>query len=167
MSTNIQHVPSTRGRTCRETSQDSIRSPDVRTATIAIECASSASVLRLWPVSNSRTRPASLAGTSSTRSPASTSRCASGRPAPLAPSISQIRCGHALHITAHLRIAGLVGAEPARPEQPRVRVDPLDRCRQLVGVDPDDHFSHRAPASSRTDLDGEVGSATTSWAVPS
>ena len=42
----------------------STRRPLVRTATIAIECASSASVLRLCPVSKSRTRAASLAGTS-------------------------------------------------------------------------------------------------------
>ena len=46
-------------------------------------------------------------------------------------------------------------------------VDDLDRGRQLVGIDPDDHLRHSAsPASPRTDRDGEVGSATTSWAVP-
>jgi two-component system response regulator MprA len=40
-------------------------------------------------------RAASLAGTSTTFSPASSSRWASGRPAPLAPSTAQIRSGHA------------------------------------------------------------------------
>ena len=49
----------------------STRSPALLTATIAMEWASRASVLRLWPVSNNRTRAASLAGTSSTCSPAS------------------------------------------------------------------------------------------------
>ena len=73
----------------------STRRPGVRSATIAIECASRASVLRLWPVSKSRTRAASFAGTSTTRSPASTRRWASGRPAPLAPSTAQIRSGQA------------------------------------------------------------------------
>ena len=69
------------------------RRPWVRTATTAMECASSASVLRLCPVSKSRTRAASLAGTSTTCSPASRSRCASGRPAPLLPSTAQTRSG--------------------------------------------------------------------------
>ena len=71
----------------------STRSVVVRTATAATACASWASVLRLWPVSKSRTRAASLAGTSTTCSPSSRSRCASGRPAPLLPSTAHTRFG--------------------------------------------------------------------------
>ena len=111
----------------------------VRTATIAMECASRASVLRLWPVSKSRTRAASLAGTSTTCSPSSSSRCASGRPAPLLPSTAQTRSGQAVDVLAHGRVAGPVGGEPPRAEQLLVLVDDLDRGRQLVGIDPDDH----------------------------
>ena len=44
----------------------------------------------------------SLAGTSTTRSPSASSRCASYRPAPLLPSTAQVRCGHVL---AYVRIA--------------------------------------------------------------
>ena len=131
----------------------------VRTATAAMECASWASVLRLCPVSNSRTRAASLAGTSTTTSPASSSRCARERPAPLAPSTAHTRSGHAL---AYARIA----AYPARsvvnrpaPSLPFVVVDDLDRGRQLVGIDPDDDLLHAlAPACARTDW-------TARWAV--
>lgn len=73
----------------------------VRTATTGIECAPRASVLRLCTVSKSRTRAASLAGTSRTscRPPAPAAR---GRPAPLEPSSAQVRCGHAF---AQVRIA--------------------------------------------------------------
>ena len=58
---------------------------------IAMECASSASVLRLCPVSSSRARADSFAGTSTTCSPSANSRCANGRPAPLLPSTAHIR----------------------------------------------------------------------------
>jgi hypothetical protein len=51
-------------------------------------------VLRPCPVSNTRTRAASLAGTSRTRSPSRTNRNANGRPAPPAPSTAQTRDGH-------------------------------------------------------------------------
>jgi hypothetical protein len=86
----------------------STRSLAVRTATTAIEWASWASVLRLLPVSNSRTRAASFAGMLTTCSPDSRSRCATGRPAPFAPSTAQIRSGHDF---TYLRIA----ADPDRP----------------------------------------------------
>ena len=49
-------------------------------------------------------------------------------------------------------------------------VDDLDRRRQLVGIDPDDHVSAICvvlPPVTRSDMDGEVGIATTSRAVPS
>ena len=74
----------------------------VRTATTATACASWASVLLLWPVSNNRARADSLAGTSTTCSPSASIRCANGRPAPLLPSIAQTRSGHGASV---LRIA--------------------------------------------------------------
>ena len=114
----------------------------VRTATTAIECASWASVLRLWPVSKSRTRAASLAGTSTTCSPASRSRCASGRPAPLAALDRPDPVRPGLRVLPHRGVAGPVGGEPTRPEQLLVLVDDLDRGRQLVGIDPDDDLLH-------------------------
>jgi hypothetical protein len=55
----------------------------VRSAAIATACASVASVLRALPVSNTRTRAASFAGTSTTVSSSASSRCASGRPTTL------------------------------------------------------------------------------------
>ena len=61
------------------------------------------------------------------------------RPDPLRP---------VLRIGPHRGVAGLVGAEPARAEQLLASVDDLDRRRQLVGIDPDDHLRHRSPASS-------------------
>jgi hypothetical protein len=40
--------------------------------------------------------------------------------------------------------------------------------RQLVGIDPNDHVCHDAPDPFLEPIgNGEVGSATTSWAVPS
>jgi hypothetical protein len=64
--------------------------------------------------------------------------------------------------------AGVVSGEPAAPEQPFGGVEDLDRGRELVGINPDDHAMHlhHLPVA-RTDQNGEVGSATTSWAVPS
>jgi len=93
--------------------------------------ASWASVLRLWPVSKSRIRAASLAGTSATCSPDSSSRCARGGPTPLAPSTAQTRCGQAC---AHRCVAGLIGGKPPRAKQLFAVVDDLDRGRQLVGI---------------------------------
>ena len=90
----------------------------MRTATIAMACASWASVLRLWPVSNSRTRAASFAGTSTTCSPSARSRCASGRPAPLAPSTAQTRSGHAF---AYFTIAAYPARSVANRPWPSLR----------------------------------------------
>ena len=49
----------------------------------------------MFPVASSRTRAASLGGTSSTRSPAAASCWASRWPTPPAPSTAQVRCGQA------------------------------------------------------------------------
>ena len=47
-------------------------------------------------------------------------------------------------------------------------VDDLDGGRQLVGIDPDDDVLHvLLPPALVPDVEGEVGSATTSRAVPS
>jgi hypothetical protein len=85
-----REISSRRSHSIRSTispgSKLSSRNPLSRSATMTIAWASAASVLRPWPVSNTRARAASLAGTSSTRSPSASSRCASGRPIPLAPS---------------------------------------------------------------------------------
>jgi hypothetical protein len=71
------------------------------------------------------------------------------------------------HVAAHGCVAGLVGGVSARPQQVSVVVDDLDGGRQFVGIDPYDHACHGASCSPRTGWDGEVGTATTSWAVPS
>jgi GAF domain-containing protein len=77
-----------------ETATLSSRNPVSRNATITTACASVASVLRPCPVSNTRALAANLAGTSSTRSPSASSRCATGRPTPPAPSTAHTRSGH-------------------------------------------------------------------------
>jgi hypothetical protein len=64
-------------------------------AAAATEAASMGSVLRVLPVLSSRARAASLAGTSTTVSPAATSTWAIWRPSPAAPSTAQRRCGQA------------------------------------------------------------------------
>ena len=46
-------------------------------------------------------------------------------------------------------------------------VDDLDRGRQLVGIHPDDDVLHVLLPPVRSVVDGEVGIATTSRAVPS
>ena len=55
------------------------------------------------------------------------------RPDPLRPR---------LRVPQHRRVAGLVGREPTRAEEPLAVVDELDRGRQLVGIDPDDDLLH-------------------------
>jgi hypothetical protein len=47
-----------------------------------------------------------------------------------------------LHITSQRGIPRVVGGEPARSEQPFSGVHDLDRGRELVGIDPDDHAFH-------------------------
>jgi hypothetical protein len=49
------------------------------------------------------------------------------RPDPLRPGVG---------VAVHRGVASLVGGEAARPEQPLVAVDDLDRGRQLVGSTP-------------------------------
>ena len=64
-------------------------------AAAATEQASARSVLRALLVPSRRARAASLAGTSTTGSPAATSSWAMPRPSPLAPSTAQRRSGQA------------------------------------------------------------------------
>ena len=94
-----------------------------------------------------RTRAESFAGTSTTCSPSASSRCANGRPAPLLPSTAHpIRVGR--HVLAHRRVPGLVRGEPPGRQHRLALVNDLDRRRQLVGIDPDEHPRHelRLPA---------------------
>src|SRR5258705_8334073 len=102
-------------------------------------CASVPSVLRPWPVSKTRARAASLAGTSSTRSPSARSRWVSGRPIPFAPSTRPGPLRPLAGDFQQLMVAARVSAEPARRAQDLPVVPGLDRHWQLVGVHPDDH----------------------------
>jgi hypothetical protein len=62
----------------------------------------------------------------------------------------------------------VIGGEPTRAVELLVRVDDLDGRRELVGVDPDDDVLHvLLPPFLVPDVDGEVGIATASRAVPS
>jgi len=72
-----------------------------------------------------------------------------------------------LHVGQHRGVPALIGGEPARPQQVFLLVHDLDGGRQLVGVDPDDDLFHDAAPFLEPIGDGEVGSATSSWAVPS
>ena len=83
-----------RRRTTVWSSAVTVESFGLCTATDATEIASARSVLRALPEPNSRARAASLAGTSTTRSPAATSCWATPCPRPAAPSTAQTRSGH-------------------------------------------------------------------------
>ena len=73
-----------------------------------------------------------------------------------------------LHVCAHRGVASLVGAEATRAQPLLVVIDDLDGGRQLVGIDPNNHSFHLfLPSALEPDMDGEVGSATPSTAVPS
>ena len=80
--------------------------PGARRAASASECASTSSVLRPLPVTNTRTCADSFGGTSSTTSRSWTRRCARCRPMPLQPSTGQTR-------SANLRPAASICAYPA------------------------------------------------------
>ncbi len=67
------------------------RRPGLRSPATATLCASTGSVLRPCPVSKTRTRADSFAGTSSTVSPSATSRWAMCRPIPAQPSTAHTR----------------------------------------------------------------------------
>ena len=97
------------------------------------------------PVSNARARPTAWLGTSTTRSPSASSRCANGRPATLLPSTAHVRSGYPAtcrRIAAH---PGLVRGDPAGRDHGLLVVDDLDGRRQLVGIDPDEHSRHHLP----------------------
>ena len=86
--------------------------PDIADDRSGADRASLGSFLLVFPVASSRTREASLGGTSSTRSPAPTNCWASRWPTAPAPSTAQVRCGQA----GELVIADTVVRMPA--EQP-------------------------------------------------
>ena len=58
------------------------------------------------------------------------------------PSTAQTRSGQASGVGAHRGVAGPIGGEPTRPEQPLAMVDDLDGGRQLVGIHSDDDVLH-------------------------
>jgi len=68
------------------------------------------------------------------------------RPDPLRPG---------LDVLAHRGVPDLVGAEPTRGQHRLPVVDDLDRRRQLVGIDPNEHLRHAATSPRR----GPVGIA--------
>lgn len=77
-----------------------------------------------------------------------------------------------LRVAPHRCVAGAVGGEPPRAEQPLALIDDLDSGRQHVGIDPDNHalrvVAHvQLPPVLDPMVEGEVGIATTSRAVPS
>src|SRR6266536_4410649 len=76
-------------------SRQTSRTPAERSAATATDRASLGSFLLMFPAASSRTRAASLGGTSSTRSPAASSCWASRWPTPPAPPAAQVRCGQA------------------------------------------------------------------------
>ena len=81
------------------------------------------------------------------------------RPHPLRPGAG---------VVAHRRVAGPVDGEPPGAQQLLVMVDDLDGDPQPVGIDPDDDMLHvLLPPTLVPDVNGEVGIATTSRAVPS
>jgi hypothetical protein len=123
----------------------------VRTATIAMEWASRVSVLRLWRVSKSRTRAASF-GRDVEDLLAGLEQPLGKRPAGAVGSLDRPEAiGPGLRVAPHRCVAGLVGAEPTSAEQLLVSVDDLDRGRQLVGINPDDHLRHHTSPSNTSD----------------
>ena len=130
---------------------------------MTIACASVASVLRPCPVSKTRARAASLAGTSSTRSPLGQEPLREGaadpvrafhRPDPLRPLPRDLQ---------QLAVAAPVGGELAGGPQDLPVVPGFDRYRQLVRVNPDDHpVHHHASSPQRITLPARTGNAITS-----
>jgi len=123
-----------------------LRSPLSRRATMTIACASVASGFRPCPVSNTRARAASLAGTSRTRSPLASSRCVRG-------GRSRSRLPPPRSARATAARPGAAGGSCARrwrtgdgPQDLPV-VPGFDRYRQLVRVNPDNHPVHRHASS--------------------
>jgi hypothetical protein len=135
---------------------------------MTIACAPAASVLRPWPVSNTRARAASLAGPSSTRPPLASSRCASGRPIPCPPSTAQMRSGHRRAACRSWR--QLRASVPNRPVARKIsRQSPASIVTgSLSRVNPDDHPVHPAhlltPRSSP--CQPRTGNAIPGWANP-
>ncbi len=143
----------------------------MRTPTTATEWASRASVLRLWPVSKQTDSSGEL-GRDVEDVLARFEEPLRERPCPLRwlpplPKPDRPRG----RVRAHGLVAGVVGGESSTAELRLVLVENLDGGRQLVRIDADDDAIDRVahvllpPVLFR--MDGEVGIANTSWAVPS
>jgi hypothetical protein len=65
----------------------------------------------------------------------------------------------------HLGITSLVRAVRPGRQHRGLLIDDLDRGRALMRVHPDDH-AHRSPPPLSSELPGEEGIATSSWANP-
>ncbi|RZU76001.1 hypothetical protein EV384_4594 [Micromonospora kangleipakensis] len=119
-----------------------VRRPRLRRPATATLCASTASVLRPWPVSKTRTRADSLAGTSRTVSPSATSRWAMCRPHTVAALDRPHPVAERAAGRQHLPVAVAVGAETAPGQDFFPIVDGFDRGRPLVRIHPDHHATH-------------------------
>jgi hypothetical protein len=113
---------------------DDRRRPAMRVPTSATECASVASVLRPWPVENTRTRADSFGGTSTTCSSSASRRVATCRPIRCSPRQPRRAPASASRPAAWRRIRA-VGRVPASAEHRLVRRHHLDGDRPLV-LDP-------------------------------
>src|SRR5262249_10487415 len=93
-------------------------------------------VLVVSPAASSRTRAASLGGTSSTCSPAAASCWASRCPSPVAPSTAQVRSGQSrAHITSCSACAGQA-LTPILPSGCSPALIPTAVCEPLCGPTP-------------------------------
>src|SRR4051812_21724338 len=143
------------------------RRRELRRPATATLCASTGSVLRPWPVSNTRTRADNFGGTSRTVSPSATRRWATCRADPGAALNGPHPVGELAAGREHLLVAVGVGAEAALELELLASVDDFDRGRPLVRIHPDHHTTHRvASPRSYTVEDGEEGNATSSRAYP-
>src|ERR1035437_9317472 len=122
-------------------------SPWVRSATTATGSASVASVLRPWPVANTRARAGRLRrhidhGLTVSDEPLgnmpANAAAAPGRPHAVREPAA---CGQ------HRLVTVAVSAEPALRQNPLAAVDDLDRRGPLMRVHPDDHMSHDSLSS--------------------
>ena len=148
------------------------RSPLIRVPTRATECASVASVLRPWPVANTRARADSLGGTSMTSSPSSRSRTATCLPIPAQPSIAQTRSANRWRSAASRHSPRHRWRTDPRRGSSRRRPSPRSSTDRLCGSIPITTrlllVCHQfLRCSLQHWLSSREGNAASSWANPS